>query len=119
MGSIAKIKTMNDQTYDINPIQTVEYAGSSDEYTISIMKPNTYYRVTNVKKLTISAFGSGDSGFCNNYMLEVKFNGGSTLSLPSNANRKWANGIQPTSLEDGGVYQISIINDLGVLIKLN
>ena len=118
MSSIAKIKASNNVTYDINPIQTVEYTGSSNEYSITNMKPNTYYRVTNVKKLTVT-FAAGDSGFCNNYMLEVKFSGGNTLSLPSNSNRKWANGIQPTNLVDGGVYQISIINDLGVFIKLN
>ena len=116
MGSIAKIK-VGTSDYNINPIQTEVKNANGGDYTLN-MSPNKYYQVTNVKKLTVT-FAAGDSGFCNNYMLEVKFSGGNTLSLPSNSNRKWANGIQPTNLVDGGVYQISIINDLGVFIKLN
>lgn len=116
MSSIAKIKTSDNVIHNINPIKITQYTGSSNEYTISSMNPNEYYRILDVKKLTITAFASGDSGFCSNYMLEIRFKGGNTLSLPTGIT--WANGTAPTFVS-GGVYQISIINNLGVFTKFN
>ena len=75
--------------------------------------PNKYYKIFNVKTLTVN-FNSGNSGLLNNYMFEVTFNGGSTLTLPDSI--KWANGVSP-SCEDGCTYQISVINNLGVFTR--
>ena len=114
--SISKIKTSDGTTHLINHITTSEHTGNSTDYTIASMEPNVYYRILDVKKLTITAFKSGETGFCNNYMLEVRFKGGNTLSLPTGIT--WANGNTPTFVA-GGVYQISIINNLGVFTKFN
>lgn len=73
--------------------------------------PNKYYKIFGAKSLKVTFnYGTGTK-ILNNYMFEVTFDGGSTLTLPDGI--KWANGVPPTC-EPLFTYQISIINNLGV-----
>lgn len=83
------------------------------------IKPNKYYKFYNVSSLSIQ-FDTPNTGILNNYMFEVTFAGsGSTLSIRAyNGDElRWANNTTPSVCEPGGTYQISIINNLGVLQK--
>ena len=52
-------------------------------------------------------------------MFEVTFGtSGSTISIPSSVTR-WANGITPGECDSGCTYQISIIDNLGVIVRFD
>lgn len=84
------------------------------ESTISSLKPNVYHRWGEVSNLTIESLREGSVGVLAEYMIE--FRSGSTptlLSLPNDI--LWQNGINPAeNIQPDKVYQISIINNLGV-----
>lgn len=93
---------------------------SCDPVHTTSINPNIFYIFNNAKNLTVNFNTSNaQSGRLNNYMFQITFNGGNTLTLPDNIN--WANGnsIISEGIEDGGVYQISVINGLGVFSKFN
>ena len=80
------------------------------------LSPNIYYRNTNVElsTLTITLGNVSNSNIINEYFVEfTTSSSGTTISLPSTI--KWANGETPT-FEASTTYQISIVNDLGVVI---
>jgi hypothetical protein len=86
----------------------------SDDY-LKTIKPNKYYIFKNVSSLTVK-LGDQTEHILNNYMFQVTFtNSGNTLTIPEEIS--WANDITPSICETGGTYQISIINNLGVLQK--
>lgn len=81
------------------------------------LSPNVYYRntSTSLSTLTITLGSVSNSNIMNEYFVEFTTrSAGTTVSLPSTV--KWANGEKPT-FEAGTTYQISIINNLGVVTK--
>lgn len=81
------------------------------------LTPNVYHRNTNtsLSTLTISLGAISDDTILNEYFVEFTTrSSGTTVNLPSGI--KWANGETPT-FEASTTYQISIINNLGVVAK--
>ena len=81
------------------------------------LSPNIYYRntSTSLSTLTITLGSVSNSKIINEYFVEfTTSSSGTTVSLPSTI--KWANGETPT-FEAGTTYQISIVNNLGVVTK--
>ena len=79
--------------------------------------PNIYYRNTNtsLSTLTITLGIASNSNIINEYFVEFTTrSAGTTVSLPSTI--KWANGEAPT-FEASTTYQISIVNNLGIVQK--
>lgn len=81
------------------------------------LTPNVYHRNTNtsLSSLTITLGYITDNTILNEYFVEFTTrSSGTTINLPSGI--KWANGETPT-FEASTTYQISIINNLGVVAK--
>ena len=81
------------------------------------LSPNIYYRNTSttLSTLTITLGSVSNSNIINEYFVEFTTRSdGTTVSLPSTI--KWANGEAPT-FEASTTYQISIVNNLGVVTK--
>lgn len=81
------------------------------------LSPNIYYRnnSTSLSTLTITLESVSNDNIINEYFVEFTTNSSeTTVSLPSTI--KWANGEAPT-FEASTTYQISIVNDLGVVTK--
>ena len=81
------------------------------------LTPNVYHRntSTSLSSLTITLGSISDNTILNEYFVEFTTrSSGTTVNLPSNI--KWANGEAPT-FEASTTYQISIINNLGVVAK--
>ena len=79
--------------------------------------PNVYYRntSTSLSTLTITLGSVSNGNIINEYFVEfTTSSSGTTISLPSTI--KWANGETPT-FETSTTYQISIVNNLGVVTK--
>lgn len=79
--------------------------------------PNIYYRntSTSLSTLTITLGSVSNSNIINEYFVEFTTrSAGTTVSLPSTI--KWADGETPT-FEASTTYQISIVNNLGVVTK--
>lgn len=79
--------------------------------------PNIYYRntSTSLSTLTITLESISNSNIINEYFVEfTTSSSGTTISLPSSI--KWANGEAPM-FDVSTTYQISIVNDLGVVTK--
>lgn len=92
------------------PLQT------STENTMAL-DPNVYYRNTNTSltSLTITLNAESNSYVLNEYLVEFTTRStGTTINLP--ASIVWANGETPT-FESGTKYQISIVNNLGIVTK--
>lgn len=85
--------------------------------TTMTLSPNIYYRNTNtaLSRLTITLGSESDSTILNEYLVEFTTrSSGTTITLPSSV--KWANGETPT-FEASTTYQISIVNNLGIVTK--
>ena len=83
------------------------------------LSPNIYYRntSTSLSTLTITLGSVSNSNIINEYFVEfTTSSSGTTVSLPSTI--KWANGEAPT-FEASTTYQISIVNNLGIVTKFN
>ena len=81
------------------------------------LNPNRYYRNTNtsLSTLNITLSAMYDNDILSEYFVEfTTSSSGTTISLPSTI--KWANGKTPV-FEASTTYQISIINNLGVVAK--
>ena len=81
------------------------------------LNPNVYYRntSTSLSRLTITLNTETDSTILNEYLVEFTTrSSGTTITLPSSV--KWANGETPT-FEASTTYQISIVNNLGIVTK--
>ena len=81
------------------------------------LTPNVYHRntSTSLSSLTITLGAISDDTILNEYFVEFTTrSAGTTVNLPSGI--KWANGETPT-FEASTTYQISIINNLGVVAK--
>ena len=81
------------------------------------LSPNIYYRntSTSLSTLAITLGSIANNNIINEYFVEfTTSSSGTTISLPSTI--KWANGETPT-FEASTTYQISIVNNLGVVTK--
>ena len=81
------------------------------------LTPNVYHRntSTSLSRLTITLGTASDDTILNEYLVEFTTrSAGTTITLPSNV--KWVNGVAPT-FEASTTYQISIVNNLGVVTK--
>lgn len=105
-------KTPSSGVVDLGYINKQLSTSTSSSMTLS---PNIYYRNTSttLSTLTITLGGASNSNIINEYFVEFTTrSAGTTVSLPSTI--KWANGEAPT-FEAGTTYQISIVNNLGVV----
>lgn len=81
------------------------------------LTPNVYHRNinTNLSSLAITLGEITDPTILNEYFVEFTTGtAGTTISLPSNI--KWVNGEAPT-FDASCTYQVSIVNNLGVVTK--
>ena len=106
-------KTPSNGIVDLGYINKQLIASTESSMTLS---PNIYYRNTNadLSTLTITLGSVSNSNIINEYFVEfTTSSSGTTISLPGTI--KWANGETPT-FEASTTYQISIVNNLGVVI---
>jgi hypothetical protein len=97
-----------------NTTSEITINGNDNSGVISLtLQPNVYYKILNVTNLTID-FTEPKNGILNNYMFEVTFANGNTITLPNAI--KWANGNTPVCKANCS-YQISVINNLGVFTE--
>lgn len=107
-------KSPSSGTVDLGYINKKLQTSTSSSMTLS---PNIYYRntSTSLSTLTITLGSVSNSNIINEYFVEFTTrSAGTTVSLPSGI--KWANGETPT-FEASTTYQISIVNNLGVVQK--
>lgn len=107
-------KTQSSGVVDLGYINKQLSTSTSSSMTLS---PNIYYRntSTSLSTLTITLGSVSNSNIINEYFVEFTTrSAGTTVSLPSTI--KWANGEAPT-FEASTTYQISIVNNLGVVTK--
>ena len=107
-------KTPSSGAVDLGYVNKKLTTSTSSSITLS---PNVYYRNTNtsLSTLTIKLGSVSNSNIINEYFVEFTTrSSGTTVSLPSTV--KWANGETPT-FEASTTYQISIVNNLGVVTK--
>ena len=99
-------------------IPTITYIieHTTEETTIDALTPNVLHKWGTMTSLTISALATpSDETIVNEYLIE--FTSGSTatvLSLPSSI--VWA---ETPDIEANATYQISIINNLGIIVKFS
>lgn len=98
----------NDAGYLTEPIIGYPIINTTQS-TIEI-KPNVYYKFGNVDSLNIT-FTSSDSSYTQEYCFEFIANESTTLNLPNTV--KW---IKNPQIESGKTYQVSILNNIGVII---
>ena len=106
-------KTPSDGVVDLGYINKQLITSESSSMTLS---PNIYYSntSTSLSTLTITLESISNSNIINEYFVEfTTSSSGTTVSLPSTI--KWANGEAPT-FKASTTYQISIVNDLGIVI---
>ena len=121
IGNVATSVKINGQSkspssgvVDLGYINKQLSTSTSSSMTLS---PNIYYRntSTSLSSLTITLGSVSNSNIINEYFVEFTTRStGTTVSLPSTI--KWANGETPT-FEASTTYQISIVNNLGVVTK--
>ena len=107
-------KTPSNGVVDAGYVNKQLITSTSSTMTLS---PNIYYRntSTSLSTLTITLGSIANSNIINEYFVEfTTSSSGTTISLPSTI--KWANGEAPT-FEASTTYQISIVNNLGVVTK--
>ena len=107
-------KSQSSGVVDLGYVNKQLSTSTSSSMTLS---PNIYYRntSTSLSTLTITLGSVSNSNIINEYFVEFTISSsGTTVSLPSTI--KWANGEAPT-FEANTTYQISIVNNLGVVTK--
>lgn len=94
---------------DSNFIEMIDYE--------AFLEPNVYYYFGQVPQLYISFGIPEDTSVINEYICEfTSGSNGCTLTLPEGI--KWANGISP-DIEPDTTYQLSVVNNLGVITKFS
>ena len=98
------------------PTRTYIVEHTTEETTIDALTPNVLHKWGTMTSLTISALATpSDETVVNEYMIE--FTSGSTptaLSLPSSI--VWA---ETPDIKANATYQISVINNLGIIVKFS
>lgn len=114
LNSIGKLNVYCEADVDSNPSNIIDCNNANKTYTLT---SNVYTKFINAKDLIINF--NTKNGIVHNFMFEVTFStSGCTLTIPSSVTR-WANGITPGDCEINCTYQISIIDNLGVIVKFN
>ena len=117
-GYVTSLKTINGVSIVGGGNITVGYKPLSTTTSSTMsLNPNIYYRntSTSLSSLTITLNSATDSTVLNEYFVEFTTrSSGTTVTLPSSI--KWANAETPT-FEASTTYQISIVNNLGVVSK--
>ena len=112
------IKTINGTSLIGSGDITIGYKSLQTSTSNSMtLTPNVYHRNTSttLSTLTINLGATSDTTILNEYFVEFTTrSAGTTVSLPSSI--KWANGETPT-FEASTTYQISIVNNLGIVTK--
>ena len=112
------IKTINGTSLIGSGNITIGYKPLQTSTSTSMaLNPNVYYRntSTSLSRLTITLNTATDSTILNEYLVEFTTrSSGTMITLPSSV--KWANGETPT-FEASTTYQISIVNNLGIVTK--
>ena len=112
------IKTINGTSLIGSGDITIGYKSLQTSTSNSMtLTPNVYHRNTSttLSTLTITLGATSDTTILNEYFVEFTTrSAGTTVSLPSNI--KWANGETPI-FEASTTYQISIVNNLGIVTK--
>ena len=107
------LKTINGNNITGSGNVNTDYPISNVTGSSVSMKPNTYYRLTTGQSsLTITFQNPTYNDVANEYVIE--FVCGGTVSLPSTI--VWANGKVPT-FESGNTYVLSVVNNLGIVVK--
>lgn len=117
-GYLTDVKTINGISLaGSGNISIGNKALSTTTATSMTLTPNVYHRNTNtnLSSLAITLGEITDSTILNEYFVEFTTRtAGTTISLPSNI--KWVNGEAPT-FDASCTYQVSIVNNLGVVTK--
>lgn len=119
-GTVTSVKIDNVSKTPSSGVVNLGYINKQLSTTTSssmTLSPNIYYRntSTSLSSLTIRLGSVSNSNIINEYFVEFTTrSSGTTISLPSGI--KWANGETPT-FEASTTYQISIVNNLGVVTK--
>lgn len=117
-GYLTNIKTINGiSLIGSGNILIGNKALSTTTATSMTLTPNVYHRNTNtnLSSLVITLGEITDSTILNEYFVEFTTRtAGTTISLPSNI--KWVNGETPI-FDANCTYQVSIVNNLGVVTK--
>lgn len=117
-GYLTEVKTINGQSITGSGNVVVGHKTLQTSTSSSMtLTPNVYHRNTNtsLSTLTITLGSITDNTILNEYLIEFTTrSAGTTVNLPSNI--KWINGETPT-FEASTTYQISIVNNLGVVAK--
>ena len=119
-GTVTSIKIDNVTKTPSNGVVDFGYINKQLVTTTSstmTLTPNVYHRntSTSLSTLTITLGSITNSNILNEYFVEFTTgSSGTTIYLPSSI--KWVNGEVP-SFESGTTYQISIVNNLGVVTK--
>jgi hypothetical protein len=92
---------------------TTQVNGTVGDVVITNMVPNKLYRYVGggCTTITVNSLSSVTAGNYNEYMLEFEAGDGCTFVWPETL--KWMNGQEPV-FESSKIYQISIVNNLGV-----
>jgi hypothetical protein len=128
-NNINTVTTSLSNYYTKNEIDGKNYVTTSDltnvgykpyvpfgETTKSIL-PNEYYRLTGeTSSIEIYFEEPTNNGIMNEYFVEFTTTNGITPTISFPLDVKWVDGIQPEWL-DGYTYQVSIVNNLGVVTK--
>lgn len=109
-----ELETIKTQLNDLLNSKKIITSNSSEME----LTPNRYYINTSnyLYSLTITLGEITDPSIVNEYFIEFTTYNNTTISLP--ASIKWQNGIVPT-FEANTTYQISIINNLGIVTSFN
>lgn len=119
-GTVTSVKVDNVSKSQSSGVVDLGYINkqlSTSTSSSMTLTPNIYYRntSTSLSTLTITLGSASNSNIINEYFVEFTTrSAGTTVSLPSTI--KWANGEAPT-FEASTTYQISIVNNLGVVTK--
>lgn len=119
-GTVTSVKINGQSKSPFNGVVDLGYINkqlSTSTSSSMTLSPNIYYRNTStlLSTLTITLGSASNSNIINEYFVEFTTSlSGTTVSLPSTIN--WANGETPT-FEANTTYQISIVNNLGVVTK--
>ena len=119
-GTVTGVKingTTNNPSSGVVDLGYINKQLSTSTSSSMTLSPNIYYRNTSttLSTLTITLGSVSNSNIINEYFVEfTTSSSGTTVSLPSTI--KWANGEVPT-FEASTTYQISIVNNLGVVTK--
>lgn len=84
------------------------------EHSIDAIQPNIFHLFGNVETVDLS-LEDGDESVVNEYIFQFTYEGGPIpYSFPDTI--QWVNG-EPV-LEDGKTYQISIVNNIGLIVSV-